>query len=189
MSYQSYSNDPRRPGYGQPPAQVSSDGQEYGAADETIRSSNAGGTYAEKQHESSVDPMGNRVDSREEVFEDTNQSRANIRYWIASVTSFVFGVLEVILLLRFLFRLLGANRANDFIAFLYRLSHVFVSPFNGIFNDQTLGKFSVFEVSTLIAMIVYALLAWGIVALGRVLFAPNLTGRQRITTTRRSRSS
>jgi len=64
-----------------------------------------------------------------------------------------------------------------------------VSPFNGTFTDHVLGSYGVFDVSTLIAMIVYALLAWGIVALGRVLFAPNLTGRQSITTTRRSRSS
>jgi hypothetical protein len=36
-------------------------------------------------------------------------------------------------------------------------------------------------------MIIYALLAWGIVALGNLIFAPNLTGRQSMTTTRRSR--
>jgi hypothetical protein len=183
MSYQPYSDDPRRQGYGQTTDQV----QGNGTAHETARSSDIGGTRVESQHESYVDPVGNRVDSREEVLEDTNQSRANTRYWIASVTYFVFGVLEAILLLRFFFRLLGANKANDFIAFLYSLSHVFVSPFNGIFNDQALGN-SVFEVSTLVAMMVYALLAWGIVALGRVVFAPNLTGRQSVTTTRRSRS-
>jgi hypothetical protein len=72
--------------------------------------------------------------------------------------------------------------------FLYNLSHVFVVAFNGIFNDQALGK-SVFETSTLIAMIVYALLAWGIVSLGRVIFAPNLSGRRSTTATRRSRYS
>jgi YGGT family len=188
MNYQPYSNDPRRQGYGQTTDQVPYANQGNGAANETARSSDIGGTRAESQHESYVDPVGNRVDSREEVLEDTNQSRANTRYWIASVTYFVFGVLEAILLLRFFFRLLGANRSNDFITFLYSLSHVFVSPFNGIFNDQALGNFSVFEVSTLVAMLIYALLAWGIVALGRVVFAPNLTGRQRITTTRRSRS-
>ena len=96
-------------------------------------------------------------------------------------------MLEILLLLRFFFRLLGANQDNGFIMFLYNLSHVFVVAFNGIFNDQTLGRNGIFEVSTLIAMIIYALLAWGIVSLGRVLFAPNLVDRQTITTTRRSR--
>jgi uncharacterized membrane protein len=187
MSYQPDSPDPRTQGYGQTPNQAPYEGQRPGAANETVRSSGAGGTRAESQHESYVDPMGNRVDSREEVFEDKNQSRANMRYWIASVIYFVLGVLEVILLLRFVFRLLGANRFSGFVSFLYGLSHVFVAPFNGIFNDQALGSHSVLEVSTLIAMLIYALLAWGLVSLGRVLFASNLTGRQSITTTRRSR--
>ena len=71
--------------------------------------------------------------------------------------------------------------------FLYNLSHVFVAPFNGIFNDQALGR-SVFEMSTLIAMLVYALIAWGIVSLGRVIFAPVMPGHQSITTTRRDRT-
>ncbi len=187
MSYQPYSQDPRTQGNEQLPSQAPYGVQGPGAADETVRSSNVGGTRVESQHESYVDSMGNRVDSREEVFEDKNQSRANMRYWIASVVYFVLGVLEVILLLRFVFRLLGANRFNGFVSFLYDLSHVFVAPFNGIFNDQALGSHSVLEVSTLIAMLIYALLAWGLVSLGRVLFASNLTGRQSITTTRRSR--
>jgi hypothetical protein len=187
MSNQPYSQDPRTQGNEQPPNQAPYGSQRPGVANETVKSSGAGGTRVESQHESYVDPMGNRVDSREEVFEDKNQSRANMRYWIASVVYFVLGVLEVILLLRFLFRLLGANRFSGFVSFLYGLSHVFVAPFNGIFNDQALGSHSVFEISTLLAMLIYALLAWGLVSLGRVLFGPTLTGRQSITTTRRSR--
>jgi cation transport ATPase len=188
MSNQPYSPDPRMQGYQQPPnqdGQVPYEGQTV--ANDTVRSSNMGGAYAQSQHESYVDPMGNRVESHEEVFEDKNQARANIRYWITSITYFVLSVLEVILLLRFIFRLLGANQDNGFIMFLYNLSHVFVIAFNGIFNDQTLGRNGVFEFSTLVAMAVYALLAWGIVSLGRVIFARVLSGRQSVTTTRRSR--
>src|SRR6266852_4854473 len=47
-------------------------------------------------------------------------------------------------------------------------------PFNGIFNNQTLGSRSVLEVSTLIAMMVSALIVWGIVSLGKVIFVPSL---------------
>lgn len=130
--------------------------------------------------------MGNQVENREAVYEDENQRRANIRYWIARIIYFVLAVLEVIMGLRFIFRLLGANEGNSFVLFLYNLSHVFVGPFNGIFNDQALGR-SVFETSTLIAMVIYALIAWGLVSLGRVLFAPNLSGRQSVTSTRRGR--
>ncbi len=190
MSNQPYPPDPRMQGYQQPTNpdnQVPNEGYPYRGANDTVMSANAGGAYSQSQRESYVDLAGNRVESEAQVFEDNNQSRANIRYWITTVTYFVLGVLEVILLLRFVFRLLGANEGNGFVMFLYGLSHVFVAPFNGIFNDQTIGNVSVFEVSTLVAMLLYALIAWGIVSLGRVIFAPNLTGRQSVTTTRRSR--
>ena len=54
----------------------------------------------------------------------------------------------MILALRFVFRLLGANQGNSFILFLYQISQVFVAPFNGIFHDQALGTRSVFELSS-----------------------------------------
>lgn len=173
----STSPDPRTPGYEQPTVSDRAyDRQMY----------NDAARFGQSQREDYVDPMGNRVEQRVDVYEDKNQSRANARYWITRVTYFVLGVLEVILGLRLLFRLLGANSDNGFITFLYSLSHIFVVGFNGIFNDQALGR-SVFEVSTLIAMLVYALIAWGIVSLGRMLFAPILADRQNITTTRRDR--
>ncbi len=184
MSNQPYSPDPRVPGYQQQPNQVPYEGQ---VSNDVVRSSTSGGGYVESQRENYVDPMGNQVENRVEVFEDQNQRRANTRFWITRITYFVLAVLEVILLLRFIFRLLGANRSNGFITFLYSLSQVFVGAFNGIFNTgQALDK-SVFEVSTIVAMIVYALVAWGIVSLGRLLFAPQLSGRQSVTRTRRGR--
>jgi hypothetical protein len=186
MSNQPYPPDPRMQGYQQPANQPPYEEQEYGAANETVRSSNIGGANVDSQRQSYVDLAGNQVENRVEVFEDENQRRANIRYWVTRITYFVLAVLEVILLLRFFFRLLGANQDNTFITFLYNLSHIFVVAFNGIFNDQALGR-SVFETSTIVAMLMYALIAWGIVSLCRVIFAPNLPGRQSVTTTRRRR--
>ena len=174
MSNQPYSPDPR--GYQQPPMRVPSEQGPYGAADDTIESSNSPRAYPQSRREGYVDPMVNRVENPGEVFEDENLRRANIRYWITRTTYFVLGVLEVILLLRFLFRLLGANQSSSFVVFLYNLSHVFVVPFYGIFNDPAFGN-SVLEITTLIAMLIYALLAWGIVSLGKLVFAPKLSSR------------
>jgi YGGT family len=179
MNNQPYPPDPRVQGYQQSPNQPPNEGQTYG-------SSSSDGASVQSQRQSYVDPAGNQVENRVEIFEDRNQRRANMRYWISRVTYFVLTVLEIILLLRFFFRLLGANQDNAFITFLYNLSHIFVVAFNGIFNDQALGR-SVFETSTIVAMVVYALLAWGIVSLCNVLFAPNVPGRQSTTTTRRRR--
>ena len=132
---------------------------------------------------------GRYVESQAEYVEYPNLMRANLRFWVTRVVYFVLGVLEVIMGLRFVFRLLGANPDNDFVRVLYDLSLMFVTPFNGIFNDQTIGRTGVFEISTLIAMLIYALIAWGLVALGRVIFAPSLTDDQRVIQPRRSRNS
>jgi hypothetical protein len=130
-----------------------------------------------------------QFESRSEFVEDKNLMRANMRYWITRVVYFVLGVLEVIMALRFIFRLLGANPDSDFVMVLYNLSLVFVAPFNGIFNDQAIGRTSVFEVSTLIAMLIYALIAWGLVALSRVILTPSLTNEQHVIRSRRSRTT
>jgi hypothetical protein len=86
MSYQPDSPDPRTRD-----AQVPYDGQGNSVANETVKSSDLGGAHAESQRESYVDPMGNRVDSHAEVFEDTNQRRANTRYRIERITYSVLG--------------------------------------------------------------------------------------------------
>jgi len=183
MSYQPNPPEPGTPVYQQPPPnQGPTEAQGYGASN--ISSSN--GANAQSQYENYVDPLGNQVERHESVFVDENLRRANIRSRIKTITYFVLGVLEAILLLRLLFRILGASEVSGFVMFLYNLSHIFVAPFNGIFNDQTLGR-SVFETSTLIAMIVYALLAWGIVSLGRLVFAPNNPASQTMSSTRRNR--
>jgi len=155
-----------------------------GVADASVRTNTTGGSYAESRQTHYVDPTGNQVENVVQVYQDTNLRRANRRTWVAKVVYFVLSVLEVILALRFFFRLLGASQDSGFTQFLYNLSHVFVAPFNGIFHDQALGSSSVFEFSTLVSMLIFALLAWGLVALSRVVFASNDSGRQQAMTTR-----
>jgi len=156
-----------------------------GGEDATVRSATTDGSYGESRHTTYVDPAGHQIENRVEVYQDTNLRRAKRRSWAVNIISFLSGMLEMVLVLRLVFRLLGASRGSSFTQFLYNPSHLFVAPFNGIFHNQALGTRSVFELSTLIAMLVYALLAWGLVTLSRVVFAPHESGRQRFTTTRR----
>lgn len=84
---------------------------------------------------------------------------------------FLFGALEILLVFRFVLKLAGASPANAFMGFVYGLSGIFVSPFAGIFHRgyaQGVETTSVFEPSTLIAILVYAVVAWGIVKLIRI---------------------
>lgn len=71
----------------------------------------------------------------------------------------IFGVLEALIGIRFLLRLFGANPQAPFTAFLYDITDPFVAPFVGVFNAPQFEG-NVFEPHSLLAIAVYALLAW-----------------------------
>ena len=101
-----------------------------------------------------------RPDQRRAV---RDEERANTAaYGVAKAMDYlrwVLAVVEVILLLRFLLKLIGADPFNPFASFLYNLSGVFDAPFVGIVRDPSFGT-HVFEWTTLIAMAVYGLGFW-----------------------------
>lgn len=81
---------------------------------------------------------------------------------------FVTGLIEVVLAFRLVLRLFGANPASGFVDFIYTVSGPFVAPFSGIFSSPTTEgdmTVSVFETGTIVALVVYALIAWGLVKL------------------------
>ncbi|OYX42404.1 hypothetical protein B7Y94_03420 [Candidatus Saccharibacteria bacterium 32-49-12] len=77
---------------------------------------------------------------------------------------FIVGAISVVIALRFVLLLLGANQGAAFTDFVYSLSGVFVAPFVGIFGEPSYGS-SVFEISSLLAIAVYLLIGWGIAKL------------------------
>lgn len=77
---------------------------------------------------------------------------------------FIFGLISIIIAIRFVFLLLGANRGAAFTDLIYSVSAPFVAPFVGIFGEPTYGK-SVFELSSVLAIVIYLLIGWGIVKL------------------------
>lgn len=80
---------------------------------------------------------------------------------------FLFGFLEVLLSFRLILKLAGANTASGFVRFIYSLTGIPVLPFQGIFR-QAQASTSVLEPATIVAIAVYAILAWGIVKLIRI---------------------
>ena len=61
--------------------------------------------------------------------------------------------------------LLGANPSNPFASFIYSISYPFVAPFFTLFSYNFRYGISQFEAYTLVAVAVYALIAWGIARL------------------------
>ena len=77
---------------------------------------------------------------------------------------YILGVIEVLLAFRIILKMLGANPLSGFVSLVYTLSAPFASPFLTMFRINVVNN-SVFEWSTIVAMLVYALLAYGIVQL------------------------
>ncbi|OGC55987.1 hypothetical protein A2797_01225 [candidate division WWE3 bacterium RIFCSPHIGHO2_01_FULL_48_15] len=81
---------------------------------------------------------------------------------------YILGVIEVLLGFRLVFKGLGANPSADFVSFIYGVTDFLLQPFLGIFRSTvTEGAevTAVFEPATVIAMVVYAVLAWGLASL------------------------
>jgi hypothetical protein len=90
--------------------------------------------------------------------------RRPIEAVMSRVAWFVFGAIEVLIAVRFAFRLLGANAEAGFVKAVYSVSDVFMAPFSTIFGTQRISG-ATFEWSALVAIAIYALVGWGVVEL------------------------
>ena len=118
------------------------------------------------QHRREVLSQGNGVvqrDTRLETAHTAADSAEPTQNVAGRVIWYVAGVIIVLLLMRFMLSLLGANRGNGFADFVYGLSYPFAAPFFGLFSYTARYGVSRFEFETLVAALVYALVAWGIV--------------------------
>lgn len=84
-------------------------------------------------------------------------------YLGTQIVWYIFGLLNVLLAFRFVLKLLAANSAAGFSKFIYTLSYPFAAPFLNVFKTSRMIEGNVFEWTTLLAMFVYTLLAWGII--------------------------
>lgn len=82
----------------------------------------------------------------------------------------LLGIVEVLLGLRFLLALFGANPDAGFTNFINTVTDPLVSPFQAVFSNPAVSE-GVLEIGTLLAMVVYGLAAWGLVALLNAIFS------------------
>lgn len=81
------------------------------------------------------------------------------------VVWYIAGIIIALLALRIVFLLLAANQGSPFVDLIYGLSGIFAAPFFGIFGYTPAYGQSVLEISSLVAIAIYALIAWGIAKL------------------------
>lgn len=85
---------------------------------------------------------------------------------------YILGVIEVLLAFRILLKLLGANPYSGFTNFIYAFSNPLALPFAGILGTTATSDV-VLEWSTFIAMAVYAIVAYGMIALFQLIKPTN----------------
>src|SRR5688572_16624568 len=80
------------------------------------------------------------------------------------VVWYILGVVEALLMFRFVLKLLAANPNAGFSSFIYGVTYVFSAPFLSVFRTARVEG-SVLEWGTLLAMLVYYLVALAIIKL------------------------
>ncbi len=100
------------------------------------------------------------------------EGRYNFR--AAAIVGFIVGVVDIVVAARFLGKVLGASAQSAFVNFLYTVSGPLVAPFQGIFGNGG-SKANSFETADLVAIVIYAVIGWGLVMLIRIVTAPRGT--------------
>jgi len=95
----------------------------------------------------------------ESVAYDPFEGRRIAAFRLTQLVYWIFGLIEGIIAIRFVLKALGANPSAGFAQFMYGITAPLVAPFNALFANPSSGA-SVLELNSLIAMIVYGLLAW-----------------------------
>lgn len=99
------------------------------------------------------------VRRRQEVIRDTGAERRITVAKIVYLIWLLFGILDMLLMFRFGLQLIDANPNNAFVNFIYDLTALFMKPFEGLVESPTSGDM-VLDVSILVAVLVYSLVAW-----------------------------
>ena len=105
----------------------------------------------------------------EHVVQNVNLEYRESVYKVSQIIWLLFGGLEALIGIRVILMLIGANPANGFTAFVYQLTQLFLWPFQNLIANPTFQNMAL-EVTSIIAMIVYALLGWLIVRMIWVVF-------------------
>ncbi|MBV9577014.1 MAG: YggT family protein [Chloroflexi bacterium] len=99
------------------------------------------------------------VESLDTVAYDPFEGRRLAAYRVTQIIYWVFALIEGLILIRLILKALGANPNAGFAQFIYGITTPLVAPFLGLFGNPAYQN-SVLELSSIVALIVYALVAW-----------------------------
>ena len=100
-------------------------------------------------------------------------ARNDVVWAVTRIVTLLFTVLEVLLLLRFILKIFGANANQPLVSGLYRITEPLVRPFQGIFPEPS-GP-PALDLAALLAVAFFFLIAALIVAVVRAITSPRTT--------------
>ena len=110
--------------------------------------------------------VNNTVSEVQTTQKEPGAERRVFTFKATQVVWLLLSIFEALLALRFVLKLIGANPASPFAVALYGFTGLFLYPFATLIGTPAMGGM-VLEISTLIAMLVYGLIAW---AVERIIF-------------------
>ena len=111
----------------------------------------------------------------ETVATDPDAPRRGAASKVRQAIYLIFGIIEGLIAIRFVLRALGANPDAGFAAFVYGATAPFLVPFVGLFGTPQYNG-SVLELHAIVAIVVYALLAWVLAKLAWLLLGETRSG-------------
>ena len=88
---------------------------------------------------------------------------------VIQIVNGVLGIVQFLLVLRLILEMLGASTSSAFVAEIYAITDSLIRPFAGAFSNLYVAGFSI-DLSVILAMIGYSIIAWIVVRLLSFLF-------------------
>jgi uncharacterized protein YggT (Ycf19 family) len=113
-----------------------------------------------------TEPRSTAVRTTERAYVPAGPGAATV---LQRFITFLFGVLQVALILRIILLLLVANVGNDVVQLILNITDPFVEPFRGMFAlDRATADRSVLDIAAIVALIGWSLVELLVLALVRV---------------------
>lgn len=110
---------------------------------------------------------------------DPAADRAAALDWVTRLVWFIVGLMAILLAIRFVLLLAGANENAGFAQLIYGLTGWMVAPFLGLFGSHFTypgaAGTGIFEPEALVAIVVYFLIGWIVTKIAQLLLGTNRT--------------
>ena len=111
----------------------------------------------------------NRMTEVRSVQREPGREQRIATFQVTQLVWLFLGILEVLIALRIGLKLIAANPDSLIVAMIYGFTSLFLFPFQGMTVTPSAGGM-VLEISSLFAMVVYALIAWAVERIIWVIF-------------------